>query len=815
MTAPLPSGEAARLAALREYDILDRDTEDTYDDITRLAAYICDVPIAAVILVDAHRQWFKSVIGLEAHETTREIAFFAHTIPQTDLMIVPDATEDIRFADNPLVTGDPGIRFYAGMPLISQGGHSLGSLCVFDTVPRSLTLEQEVALRTLARQVSNQVEFTRTLAIQDRLLVEKEQAQRTLEVSELRYRRLFETAQDGILILDAETARITNANPFMINLLGYSHDEFLGKELWEIGLLKDKQASQKSFQQLLKTGYIRYENLPLVTQLGQLRHVEFVSNVYPEGKDSVIQCNIRDITNWKATEAALRTSEQFAQATLNGLSTAIAILDSEGSILAVNQAWRQFLPDSPPVIQSVVEGANYLRACENATGEEMEEAGRVARGIRAVAADELEVFTMEYPCHSPQEQRWFSMRVTRFPGDGQARVVVAHENITKRKQAELELEKALKVAQEQADHDPLTNLLNRRVFHKRLEAETDFAQQEKTNLAVVVLDINNFKFFNDVYGHLEGDQVLRLVAEKLREVCKSQDILARFGGDEFALILPDLGRTTLEEVEARLHAGLETLSYRTNDGESLIPVSVSLGTSLFPAASTNCQEVLRQADERLLWSKTGGGGEERAQLVRMDVSNRVQGFSMLDALVTAVDNKDRYTRKHSEDVMEYSLLIVRELGLGESEQQMVAVAALIHDVGKIGVPDAILRKPGRLTDQEFEAVKQHPMMGSVMVGAVPGLEDTLDAVLHHHERWDGAGYPFGLHGEETPVIARLMAVADAFSAMTTDRPYRKGMDQQQALSILVEGAGTQWDPKCVSAFLLGMEKAGGRGFVPI
>ena len=814
MIAPLPSDETARLDALRKYNILDTDPEDIYDDLTRLAAYICDAPIAVVTLVDDHRQWFKSVIGLEAHDITHELAFCAHTIPQTDLMIVHDATEDIRFADNPLVTGDPGIRFYAGMPLTSQGGHSLGLLCVFDTIPRSLTLEQEVALRTLARQVSNQVEFTRTITIQDRLLAEKEQAQHTLKVSELRYRRLFETAQDGILILDAETARITNANPFMINLLGYSHDEFLGKELWEIGLHKDKQASQEAFQLLLKTGYIRYESLPLETQGGKQSAVEFVSNVYPEGKDLVIQCNKRDITDRKAAEDALRESEQFAQASLNGLSTAIAILDSEGSILAVNQAWRQFLPDNPSLIQNVAVGANYLRSCENATGEEMEEAVRVARGIRSVSADELEIFTIEYPCHSPQEQRWFSMRVTRFPGDGPARVVVAHEDITKRKQVELELEKALKVAQEQADHDPLTNLLNRRAFHKSLKAEADYAQREETNLAVVVLDIDNFKFFNDVYGHLEGDQVLRLVAEKLQEICKSQDILARFGGDEFALILPDLGRTTLEEVEARLHAGLETLSYRTNDGESLIPVSVSLGTSLFPAASTNCQEVLRQADERLLWSKTGGGGEKRAQLVRMNAGNRVQGFSMLDALVTAVDNKDRYTRKHSEDVMEYSLMIVRELGLGESEQHMVAVAALIHDVGKIGVPDAILRKPGRLTDQEFEAVKQHPMMGSVMVGAVPGLEDTLDAVLHHHERWDGGGYPFGLEGEKTPLAARLMAVADAFSAMTTDRPYRKGMDQQQALDILQDGSGTQWDPKCVSAFLAGIEKASGHGFLP-
>ena len=173
---------------------------------------------------------------------------------------------------------------------------------------------------------------------------------------------------------------------------------------------------------------------------------------------------------------------------------------------------------------------------------------------------------------------------------------------------------------------------------------------------------------------------------------------------------------------------------------------------------------------------------------------------MLDALVTAVDNKDRYTSRHSEDVMEYGLLIARELGIEEEAQSTVAVAALLHDVGKIGVPDAILRKPASLTDEEFTAVKQHPQMGAVMVASVPGLENTLDAVRYHHERWDGGGYPAGLRGEETPLIARIMAVADAYSAMTTDRPYRQGMSRERALTILTEGSGAQWDPKCVQAF---------------
>ncbi len=677
MVAPLPKDEDARLTALRQYGILDTAPEDAYDDITRLAAFIYRTPIAAISLLDAQRQWLKSAIGLPLGETSRDVSFCAHNILQNDVMIVPDATQDTRFRDNPSVTGDPYIRFYAGVPLVTEGGYALGSLCVIDIEPRQLTPDQETALRTLARQVVSQLELARRVAAQERLIAEREQAENTLTVSELRYRRLFETARDGILILDSDTAKITNANPFMADLLGYSQEEFVGKELWEISLLKDKQASQEAFRQLQQNGYIRYESLPLETRRGEQRAVEFVSNVYPENGHSVIQCNIRDITERKAAEDALRASD---------------------------------------------------------------------------------------------------------------------------KKAELELENALMIAKDQADHDPLTNLFNHRVFHKNLVAEAARAQREKTTLAIVMLDIDNFKFFNDAYGHAAGDEVLRIVAGKLQTIFRPYDTLARFGGDEFALILPHIGHMTVEEVDARLRADLGHVSYRTDDGAT-IPVSVSLGTALFPETSANYQEVLRQADERLLSSKTGGGVEETARLVRMDAGIRVQGFSMLDALVTAVDNKDRYTRKHSEDVMEYSLVIVREMGMDEEEQHTVAVAALLHDVGKIGVPDSILRKPGKLTDAEFEAVKQHPQMGAVMVGAVPGLEATLDAVRHHHERWDGRGYPSGLRGEETPLIARVMAVADAVSAMTMDRPYRQGMEKRKALRILSEGAGTQWDAKCVEALL--------------
>ncbi len=200
--------------------------------------------------------------------------------------------------------------------------------------------------------------------------------------------------------------------------------------------------------------------------------------------------------------------------------------------------------------------------------------------------------------------------------------------------------------------------------------------------------------------------------------------------------------------------------------------------------------------------KTGGAGAgDLTEQLRAHLCCSIANFSMLNALVTAVDTKDRYTRRHSEDVMAYSDQLAKALGLEEMLQYQIMLAALLHDVGKIGVPNYILRKPGRLTEEEYRAIKQHPMMGAIIVSAVPGLEDILDAVRHHHERWDGQGYPFGLQGEDIPLMARLLAVADAYSALTTDRPYRKGMDPERALLLLEAGAGTQWDPACVHAFI--------------
>ena len=501
-----------------------------------------------------------------------------------------------------------------------------------------------------------------------------------------------------------------------------------------------------------------------------------------------------DLTERKRAEEAQRTAERDYCSLFENAAEGIFRTTPEGAFVQANPALAHVYGYETPeaLIRGLTDigGQLYADAARRAEFERlMRDEGGVSDFEARVHRKDGEIIWISVNarpvCDAAGELRWYEGFV---------------QDVSARKALEAEQARSLYEAEERASRDPLTGLLNHRVFHRRLAEDEARAQQEGTSLAVAMLDLNNFKFFNDCYGHATGDEVLRHVAERLQGACRLDDTLARFGGDEFALLLPNVGTASAAEIEARLRTDMKGITYRFGEQETPIPITISVGVALFPQDGLDRSEVVRLADARLLRSKTGGAAETEADQVRRHVGRSLEGFSMLDALVTAVDNKDRYTRRHSEDVMEYSLLIARHLGLDEAALGTIGVAALLHDVGKIGVPDAILRKPGKLTDEEFEAVKQHPAMGAVMVGAVPGLGDTLDAVRHHHERWDGGGYPFGLKGEDCPLIARLMAVADAFSAMTTDRPYRKGMPHEKALSILKAGAGTQWDPQCVKAF---------------
>jgi diguanylate cyclase (GGDEF)-like protein len=357
-------------------------------------------------------------------------------------------------------------------------------------------------------------------------------------------------------------------------------------------------------------------------------------------------------------------------------------------------------------------------------------------------------------------------------------------------------------ARKLADRDPVTGLLNHRSAYKRLHQEVERHQAAGKSMAVLMMDLDNFKLFNDTYGHPAGDEVLKRVAGILRKSCREVDIVARYGGDEFIVLLPETSPKMAVKSAEKIQAALGKERFRCEDSCPL-PIGFSYGVSVFPEDAREVQDLVAIADANLYQSKTAGGNRITARGASTTDSTLVyvKGFDLFRAMVAAIDNKDGYTRQHSEEVTTYSLEIAKALKLGDDLLQTIQLSGILHDVGKIGVPDAVLRKPGKLTDEEFDMMKQHPVFGALIVGAMPGMEEVVLGVRHHHERWDGRGYPDKLAGEGIPLIGRIMAIADAFSAMTTHRPYRKALSERQALTEVRCGLGTQFDPTIGALFV--------------
>jgi diguanylate cyclase (GGDEF)-like protein len=357
-------------------------------------------------------------------------------------------------------------------------------------------------------------------------------------------------------------------------------------------------------------------------------------------------------------------------------------------------------------------------------------------------------------------------------------------------------------ARKLSDRDPVTGLVNHRSVYQRLHAELERHKQAEKPLSILLMDLDNFKLFNDTYGHGAGDEVLKRVSGVLQRSCREGDVVARYGADEFMVLLPQTPLKEAIRCAERIQGALARERFRCQNSASL-PIGFSYGIAVCPDDATDVLELVATADANLYESKSQGGNRITAKGASTTDSTLVyvKGYDLFRAMVTAIDNKDGYTRKHSEEVTEYSVAIARAMELPEEEIQTIQLSGILHDIGKIGVPDAILRKPGKLTDEEFHVMQQHPVFGALIVGSMPGMDQVVLGVRHHHERYDGRGYPDRLAGEQIPLIGRIMAIADAFSAMTTTRPYRKGMTEREALVEIRCGLGTQFDPKLGEVFI--------------
>ncbi|HWH54266.1 MAG TPA: diguanylate cyclase [Gaiellaceae bacterium] len=347
--------------------------------------------------------------------------------------------------------------------------------------------------------------------------------------------------------------------------------------------------------------------------------------------------------------------------------------------------------------------------------------------------------------------------------------------------------------------DPLTGLGNHRHFHERLARELEHALRYGRPLALCLVDVDDFKRINDRFGHPAGDRVLSLVATRLRQTGEA----FRLGGDEFAVLLPGY-----EESEATTAAESIIDRIAALDLEQMGTITVSAGIAVVPQHARERDELLRLVDSALYWAKEYGKNQARryrpdvvelAELKRLaSGGDRVARLRAAASLARAVDARDVYTGFHSQRVAQLAVRIAVRLGLDREHVELTRLAASLHDLGKLALPEELLRKPGPLTEPERLVLERHPQIGFRMLDSL-GIDPVADWVLHHHERWDGHGYPDGLEGEGIPLGARIIFVADAYDAMTSDRLYRARRSPEAALAELVACAGTQFDPAVVAA----------------
>jgi diguanylate cyclase (GGDEF)-like protein len=349
-----------------------------------------------------------------------------------------------------------------------------------------------------------------------------------------------------------------------------------------------------------------------------------------------------------------------------------------------------------------------------------------------------------------------------------------------------------------ADTDGVTGLLNHRAILELIDKEVNRAWVTQRPVSLLMVDLDSFKLFNDTNGHLAGDRYLFEIAQLIRSTMPADAEIARHGGDEFLILLPNTGISQAKALAKSLLAAGANASFEI--GAFQVPFLFSIGSATAPHDGWTRDHLIRQADLAMYDAKEHGGGQlghSREEVIELPLST----FSVLEGLVQAVDRKDHYTRLHSDRVTAVAVRFATWLGRSEEELEALYIAGQLHDVGKIAVPDSVLRRPGRLTPDELQLLRQHVTFSELMVKDVPHLEQVIAAISAHHERWNGTGYPRGLAGEAIPELGRVLAVADAFSAMTQDRPYLKARPHAEAIEEIRVSSGTQFQPELAEAFI--------------
>ncbi len=771
MNYPVPDDENERVRELRDLGILDTLPEDGYDQIVELVASLCDTPISLVSFVDHDRQWFKAAYGLKLSETPREISFCAHSILGDDILEVTNAALDSRFIDNPLVTGDPRVRFYAGAPLITPNGHKLGALCVIDTVPRTLNENQRRILTTLASQVVSLLELrNRTLRL-EREVVEREWMEDALRLEHGILNALVQASKDAIFVKNID-GRYISVNPAAAQLIGHSESWILGKDDCTLMGPEAGMAIMRSDREVLETG-LSQTVMERANIAGDQRILQTTKSVcYGDNGQVLGVVGIaRDVTEQAEANKLIKDKTAELQAVLGSLPDVYVRLNSSLRVLDIQ------IPASFPLCsQSTAQlhVGDSLQALDGDLG---------CAQLVQMAHEVLQTKQpreLEYSAGSGDNVR---SREARIMPLNPRQIVIVIRDITDRKAAQQGLERHLQM---------MSALRN-------IDIAINSSMDLRLTLSVVLdqvmtqLDVDgaNILLYNPITHSIDyackrgalpyhgktswrlGDGLIGRAAHERRMLTRGDDDVVDFDGASY-YVAPLLAKGHLKGVLEVYH-----ITARPVAPEWLKFLEMLTGQAAIAIDNATLFDDLQRTNLELL----------------MAYDETIEGWSR------ALDLRDKETEGHSHRVTEITLRMARRYGVPEHDLVHIRRGALLHDIGKLGVPDNILLKDGPLNTAEWEIMRRHAQYAFEMLSPIAFLRPALDIPYCHHERWDGTGYPRRLQGEQIPLAARIFALADVWDALRSDRPYRKSWGVEQVRQFVASEKGSHFDPNLVDLFL--------------
>ncbi len=655
----------------------------------------------------------------------------------------------------------------------------------------------------------------------------QKEAEKKLQDSEKKFRTLSDESPNMIFINKAD--RMVYANKKCEEIMGYTPQELYSPAFDFITLVAPESHWQA------KSAYERHQkgiDVPayeyfLQSKSGKKIPCLITTKLIDYQGSKAILGIITDITKQKENELRQAESERKYRDTLNAMPEAVHVVDRDLHILLINQAFLNLNKDlgiTPDVI-----GKTVLEAFPFLTDTILREYEQIFTKNKVLTTEESNMINNEL----------LYTQTTKIPivEDGNVnKVITVIRNVTEQKKKERELIELSnevitinKKLKQLSLKDSQTGLFNHRYFIEAINLEFSKAKREHYALSLLMIDIDYFKSINDVYGHGFGDLVLKQLAALLKNGIRHYNPVIRFGGEEFIIIASGLDRMSAVDLGQRLLDKVNETAF--GNKKQKVKLKLSFAVVSYPEDKMiKAADFLEKADHILLKAKEFGGNRvyssqdishlkkgtinKRGPTLKylkekMDRLNKRANQSLIEAIFAfarTIELKDHYTGEHVEETVNFATAIAKGLKLPKDDILLIRQASVLHDLGKIGISEKILLKPCKLTGKEFDEIKKHPQIGADIIRPIQLLHGLLPYIVHHHERWDGKGYPSGLKGEEIPVGARIIALADVYQALTSNRPYRKAFKKSEAIQIIKKDAGSHFDPQIVSVFLNVLKK---------